>query len=578
MLKAVKKSLGLSEEERKLEPEGYIVQTSGWPEQLQQRVLEYISDVAQKGVSSVEITLNHPESLTPHAIDEIKIFHEQEDVKVNIHASLDLRAAMAEKKNYDRVDDYMKKFIEKAYEIEADYINLHTSNFPSPELGRTRGVRYEVMVTPEGDPVNDFVEELVNNYFDSETLYWLVKDLRKRTRVIDRWRIKERLLDEDEGYFEEVVTDQEIEEKLEEFKKRKKDHEMKLGREISWDDIEIPRPTRENALDDLREKYEVGVKNIFRRFRDMPEDFKTEVAKKAFREIIEEDEVDIERIFNEFRMYKLIAWRMYERGNSIWRRICGDKSPEEIEEDGKMELLVDAVAGEYLKGHVGNWKDKLEDTDVVITFETPDAREKQFLGYYRLVNPERIYKVVKSIGHPQVKLCFDFEHIATQGLNPRDILEKTESNIGEETYLVHLSSRPSPGHEHFPLQKGEIQLYKMLWELKTKGFESGYLTFERGGGGRGQGDEAFKKSIPIVKEMAMYLEDDVAPGELPVEFYGYNDKAFKRDQAVIQSNTFEPIKGLIESPQMQDTFLGKHATETEPRMRGEGGWEGEEHR
>ncbi len=582
MLETVKKSFGLSKEERKLEPEGYVVQTSGWPEQMHQRVLEYISDVAQKGVPSIEVTLNHPESLTPHAIEEVKTFHEQEDVKVNIHASLDLRAAMAEMKSYKRVDEYMKGFIDRADKIEADYINLHTSNFPSPELGRTRGVRYEVMVTPEGDPVNEFVEDLVRKHFDSETLYWLVKDLRKRTRIIDRWRIQERLLDEDEDYFEEIIGSEKIQEKIEEFKNNKEALEQKYGKELSWDEIEqlpeqLPRPTRENALEKLREEYEAGKKSILREFREMPEDFKTEVAKEVFQEVIEEDEVDLERMFNEFRMYKLIAWRMYETGNSIWRRICGDRNPEEIEEDGDMNLLVDAVAGEYLRGHVKNWKDDLEDTDVVVTFETPDAREKQFLGYYRLVDPERIYQVVRSIDHPQVKLCFDFEHIATQGLNPKQILEETKSDIGEETYLVHLSSRPSPGHEHFPLQKGEIHLYEMLWELKQKGFESGYLTFERGAGGGGQGDEAFKESIPIAKQMAMYLEDDIAPDELPVEFYGYDDKEFKRDKAVIESNTFEPIKGLIESPQMQDTFLGKHATESEPRMRGEG-WEAEEHR
>ncbi len=561
MLKSIKKSFGLSKKKRKLEPEGYIVQTSGWPEQLQQRVLQYISSVSQKGVSSIEVTLNHPESLTPHAVREIKNFHEQEDVKVNIHASLQLRTAMAEKKSYRRVDEYMKGFIQKANEIGSDYVNVHTSLFPSPELGRMRGVRYEVMLHPDGYPIVDFLKKLKDNHSDSETFDWIVRDLRKKVGVPGGARIAETISAKDE-YLEKLVTDEEISKRMQRLKNNSRVDPESVTRE----------GVREGILDDLRGSRQL----ILNHYRQKDEEFKHMVEKDALRDVIDEGDIDLERIFNEFRTYQLIGWWMYEKNDPIWRKICGKRSPKDLEEEKSMDLLVDSVAGRYIQGHVKNWDEELAGTDVVVTLETPDARNPEDLGYYRLVNPEHIYHVIRAINHPQVKLCFDFEHIATQGLNPKDILKDAPGNLGEETYLVHLSSRPSPGHEHFPLQKGELHLYEMLWELKIRGFESGYLTFERGGGGQGKGDEAFKESIPITKEMAMYLEDDIPPSELPVEFYGYNDKEFKRDQAVVQSNTFEPIKGLIESPQMQDTFLGKHATESEPRMRGDG-WKEEEH-
>lgn len=570
MLKALKKSFGVSEEERKLEPDEYIVQANSWPEMTQKRILEAVSSLAQKGVSSIEITLNHPESLTEYGVSEIKTFHEEEDVQINIHASLDLRAAMAEKKNYDRVEDYMEGFIEKADEIDADYINLHTSNFPSPELGRSRGVRYEVMVTPWGENVDSFVEELVHDHFDSETLDWLVRDLRKKLRgVIDRWRIQDTIMQEDNDYFDQMIGEEEIQEALDNLRKLKES-----------DRRQNPDVTREEAKRQIKQQYGPGgQKSIIRDFRKMDEGFQTEVAKEAFRDMVEEDDIDLEKIFNEFRMYQLIGWWMYERNDSIWRKICDGMTPDDLDEKGNMDRLVDAVAGKYLEGHIEKWEEDLEEADVTITLETPDAREKEYLGYYRLVDPTRIYHVIKSIDHPNVQLCFDFEHIATHGYKVKELLDEAPGDLGEETYLVHLSSRPSPGHEHFPLAKGEKRLYEMLWKLKQRGFESGYISFERGGGqggGQGQGDDVWQESISIAKDMAMYMEDDISPEELPIDFFGYDEERFKRDQAVIQSNTFEPIKGLIESPQMQDTFLGKHATEAEPRMRGEG-WEGEEH-
>ncbi len=572
MIDTVKSFFGISTDERKLEPEGYTVQASSWPEVAGERILETVSSVAQKGVSSMEITLNHPESLTEHAVEEIKIFHEQEDVKVNIHASLDLRLAMAEKKSYRRVDEYMKGFIAKAKEIGADYINVHTSNFPSPELGRMRGIMYEVMVHPDGEPISKFVEErLMKRHSDSETFDWLVRDLRKKAGIPNDWWISE-AISGDSGYLDKLISDKEVDEYYRAKKEDLQNQAKRLGRDP--DEVDV---SRQNAKEELKERYMSNRELIIKRFREMDDDFKLDVSRKAFENMINEGQVDLERIFNEFRTYQLIGWWMYEKGHPIWRKICGNRSPKDLEESKDMDLLVDAVAGRYIQGHVKNWKQALENSGVVVTLETPDARENEFLGYYRLVDPTRIYNVIKAIDHPNIKLCFDFEHIATQGINVKEILRKSPDGLGRETYLVHISSRPSPGHEHFPLQKGEIELYEMLWELKIRGFESGYITFERGGGQQtGEGDKIWKESISRAKEMAMFLEDEVSPSELPDWFYGYDDKEFKRDQAVIMSKTFEPLKGLIESPELEDTFLGKHAVEKEPRMRGDG-WKKEEH-
>ena len=569
MINQLKKFFGVSSERRKMEPEGYIVQASEWPEQVNKRITQSVSSTAQKGVSGIEITANHPESITERAAREIKNFQEQEEIKVNLHATMQLRTAMAEQNSYERVEEYMKGYIRKADDIGADYVNLHTSAFPSPEIGRSRGVRYEVMVTPEGEPIKNFIKQLANKNPDSKTFEWLVKEFDK-IKLVSRWEIIEVITDDRNDYFEKLISEDEILNAKENIKRSIE----AAGNERA------PEVSREEAIEKIKAEYSRSNK-IVKKFRDMDEDYRVEVLKQAAQSVLEEKgDVLFEerRVMNEFRVYKLIGWWMYENGHSIWRKICGRRSPEELKDEGEMKLLVDAVAGRYIEGHIEHWKDLLDKTGVTITLETPDARNPEFLGHYRLVDPTRIYHVISAIDHPNVRLCFDFEHIATHGINVNEVLGNAPRNLGDFTYLVHLSSNPSPGHEHFPLQKGEKGLYEMLWTLKTKGFNSGYLTIERGGGqgGGGQQDEIWKRSISIVKDMAMYLEDDVSPNDLPIEFFGYDDKEFKRDRATIRSNTFKPIQGLIESPELEDTLLGKHATESEPRMRG-GGWKSEEH-
>ncbi len=580
MIEALKDFFGLEdEEEKKLEPEGYIVQASEWPEKVNKRITESVSSTAQKGVSGIEITANHPDSITNQAAREIKNFQEQENISVNIHATMQLRTAMAEENNYNRVHQYMKGYIKKAGDINADYVNLHTSAFPSPEIGRMRGVRYEVMVTPKGEPLKDFIVDLSKKHYSSETYEWLVKEWNK-IGLIGRWDVIEVIED---GEIEKLIPDEYVSKIREQILRRRRRQAEITGR--NPDDVEV---TWGEALEEAKKNYENEGTHIMKRFKELPkeDDLRIKILKRAAKHVLEEkgDILFEERnVMNEFRVYKLMGWWMYENGHPIWRRICGNQDPDELKEQSSgergMKKLVDAVAGRYLEGHVKHWIEDLEENDVKITLETPDARNPEYLGHYRLVRPERIYHVVKTINHPNVKLCFDFEHIATHGYDVKKLLDEAPDNLGEETYLVHLSSSPSPGHEHFPIQKGERELYEMLWKLKTKGFEEGYLTFERGGGegAGGQGDTVWEESIPRIKEMAIFLEDNISPDELPDWFYGYDEKEFKRDQAVVLSKTFEPLKGLIESPQMGDTLLGEYAVETEPRMRGEDGWKTEEH-
>lgn len=509
--KEIRDFFGIKDEEsKKFEPSGYKISVSGWPEQANQTISEYVSSAAHKGTDHIEISTNHPSSFTNHDIEELKYFKEQGEVKVNIHAPMSLRVARAERTDYRRVEEHMEAYIEIAKDLECDYINVHTSAYPSPEMMLPRRTRRNIMVTPDGDR-NGF--EFIHAEAEkdkSAALDWLV-DYFYDTRL----RISDR-----------------------------------------------------DLLNELQSKK--GAEEGYEYFKNLDEAEKEKMKKELVRDsILERDEVPL----SEFDMYRMIAWKMYEERDGIWRGICGEKDPEQLDEDGEMDKLIDAVAGKYLEGHINNWKDFLEGTDIVMTFETPDCRDRDLLGYYRLVDISRIYHVISGIGHPNFKICIDLEHIATHGLNPLEQIKKAPAGLGDDVYLVHLSSRPSPGHDHKPIEKGEKDLYEMLWNLRQKGFEGGYMVFERGGG---EESEIWQESVPNLKEMAMLLEDEISPDELPAEFYGYTDSEFRRDEAVIHSHMFDPVQGLIETPELRDTFLGSYAI-GEKRKRPEE-WQKEEFR
>ncbi|MFP4116048.1 MAG: sugar phosphate isomerase/epimerase family protein [Candidatus Aenigmatarchaeota archaeon] len=531
MLKSLKKFFKLPVKDRKLEPEGYRIETSTWPEAGGENILSGISTALHSGATTVEVTGNHPSSFAPHIMRELKNFIEQENLDINIHTRIQLRIARAIRRDYERVQDYLKGYVEVAEELDSDYINVHTSSFPSPELGRVTGVSRGTTVSPDGKTAEEFIIDMAKK---SEKVFSHVIDVLMDSRLPNVTHYAA------EDIIREIAEERNV--------------------ELDAAENEFKRKFRDDD-EDLIEMIKEVLRDKFRKVNKLP--FETG-----------------SRIIDELMMYKMVAWKMYEENHPIWNKICGGEEPDEVA-DRNMSDLIDAVAGRYIEGHIEKLKDDLESSGVILTLETPNAEEGRFIGYYRLVDPEKIYHVVKSIGHPLVRLCIDFEHIASHGISPAKAMKEAPGGIGEVTYVVHISGEPVPGHRHKPLEKGDIDLYRMLWNLRKKGFEGGYLNFERGGGGEriqeGR-EDPYQDSLPNLKEIVMYLEDDTPPEELPEEFYGYTDKEFKQERATVLSHTFDPLEGLIETPELKDSLLAKYAKDTEPRMRGEGAWEREEHR
>jgi len=188
---------------------------------------------------------------------------------------------------------------------------------------------------------------------------------------------------------------------------------------------------------------------------------------------------------------------------------------------------------------------------------------------------------LKEEGNPfgdKVFLLIDFEHIATQGVDPFEELKdlvKNYPDVGKYIKCVH-SNNPSPLHSHYPIQLGDDRIYKLLWILKEAGMGKDHLTyilFERGGG-----KDPFQHAVTALKIMIKFLEKDVHPKKLPSEFYGVSPRGLlseERQWVTIFNNAMNPLKGLMKIPEEEYTFLSRAATEAGKRPEE---WKKEEYR
>ena len=272
--------------------------------------------------------------------------------------------------------------------------------------------------------------------------------------------------------------------------------------------------------------------------------------------------------------------------DEAWRRA-------EKDNDREFKEFYYAVGGaKFLEGHIKallNWIDKtfipneIEKSkeiksageteelrkvakNLIIAIENPDARESQYAGLYFLWRPKQIYAAVKTIrktlNTKRVMMIMDHEHLATQG---RDALIesnktiKTKPDFGSLTISVH-SNHPNPLHPHEPIYLGDLVLYELLYNLRRTGLgrtRTAYLIFERGGG-----EDPYKQSIDNLKRMAFYLEKDVPPKQLPLEFYGMKGPTAGdviRQGQIIRDHAWEPLKDLLDMPEEEWTFLSQTA-------------------
>jgi len=262
------------------------------------------------------------------------------------------------------------------------------------------------------------------------------------------------------------------------------------------------------------------------------------------------------------------SWNKAERDNDgvfkeFFYAVVGAKFLE-----GHLKSLLDWINNDYINKELkGDPERQKIAENLQVTIEIPDARDPKYAGRYMLSHPRQIYSAVKTtrkvLNTDRVWMTIDNEHLATQGYDPwieGEKLVKNYPDFGKMVHSVHCTY-PTPLHSHYPIELGQTEVYQLLWFVRQAGGGRGskrplYLIFERGGG-----DDPFRQSVDALKLMAKFLEKDVPPDELPLEFYGLEKTAFdeRRQSQIMMDHRFDILKDLFEVPEEEWGLLSTAA-------------------
>ncbi|RLJ00758.1 MAG: hypothetical protein DRP11_05470, partial [Candidatus Aenigmatarchaeota archaeon] len=436
--KHIRKFLGLEKEGRKLEPEKYVVGvSSGIPSVARETITQRAVNVSFKGAEIIQIDAEYPSSFTPHDIEELKNMKKNLGVRLAMHGAVNVTLPMTTAEKFE---------YKRVQDDLKEYIKIAGKIGMEYVLFHTSILPSPILLRE----VRRMRSELVGPD-GKEIKEWLKKG---RKKLALDW------------YVEDILSKIGIE------------TEITLVRQSLVQEGKKPEELEQTIRG-------MSVEERKKRVKDVLKDY-----------VMEKEDIG----GSEWDAYMIVAWVMYETKDSIWMNICNGKKPTTLVDEGNEDLLVDAVAGKYLQGHCKNVSKLLDKHKVDLIFETPDARSPQYRGYYRLYRPRFVYYVIKAINDPHVFMCIDFEHLAGHGVDLIEEIKKMPPGSGKLVRVLHIGGHPSPAHLHRPVEKGEIDLYKLLWELRKRGFEEGYVIFEMGGY---EEPQRWLKSVPNIKEMMM---------------------------------------------------------------------------
>jgi len=283
---------------------------------------------------------------------------------------------------------------------------------------------------------------------------------------------------------------------------------------------------------------------------------------------------------SEIGAYEIVANMMIEENDTLWTNICGGNTVSEKYLDPEWHALYNAaLSARYIEGHLtSKWhsanrkhlggmsiKEFCDKNKIYLLFEIPEASEGQE-GLYRFYNPLHLYHLIKKLGSPYMGICIDFEHMLAHKMVPDEIIAKMPGDMGKQILLFHLGrALPYFGTAHVPIPRGspaQVYLYKWLWGMRQKGWKSGYMIYERGGGQTPA--EVIQDSVLSMRLIADELEKNTKPDELPLSFYGIseqNPEVIARQRVAMRDNFMAPVSGLLTMPDETHTFLGRAAVE-----------------
>lgn len=267
--------------------------------------------------------------------------------------------------------------------------------------------------------------------------------------------------------------------------------------------------------------------------------------------------------------YFIVAKWMQHEGDALWTSIVGKRiTDDDLFKLDSIQKWVPAVSAKYIWGHFNPTEKQFKDPKSLLqkhkmyfVFES-QMGSAGIEGMYRICRPRDMVFLCSAIKSEWVGVCFDFEHVLSQNIDPKKEIESFPGNGGKWVKVCHLGWPTPHVPAHAPLflgSKQQLWVYERLYELRKKGFEDGYLIFERAGP-IGGGDPV-QQSILVLRLIKKFLEKDTEPKELPEEFFGLQSGGpdVKRQELAIREHALDPLKGLLMFPEEEFTFLSAEA-------------------
>lgn len=550
-----------------------------------------------RGTDVIEISGDAPHEVTYTEGEEIRHLAEKQGVDLLFHGSLTIPMGIPERSDWRDAHDHIQKSIRSAVYSGCKYVLFHACLHFWLEMITYTTSKLEIIMC---DHVGRFVSEVF--YENKRLREWFISKMWDFERTYPSFIVDEKDLREAEGgaRIESDIISQKLQEKKweEEYKK----HGV----------IPTPMGPKLNVSRQKREEIEERIKEEVRKTsgEDYAKLFKKYMGiaarKKMMRNKPENRKWKVDTYGKLTDGYTIMGHYLFYTKDPIWVEMCKvysdvlekykldynddfwvDKAWQRAEETNDRrfkEFYYAAVAAKFLEGHLKEalkWLDgefikkelagepELQKIakNLKITIEMPDARDPKYAGLYLLWHPKQIYAAVKIIRKTlktnRIHLTMDWEHVAGHGIDPILLIEELKNitpDLGKYVLSVH-SNAPNPLHAHYPIELGDVIVYKLLYFLSESGMgKSGhdvFIIFERGGG-----DDPFRQAVDALKLCVKFLEKDTHPDNLPPEFFGLYMTAgdFCRQEAIMRDHRFEPLKDLLETPEEEWGLLSSSAT------------------
>jgi sugar phosphate isomerase/epimerase len=575
-----------------------------------------------RGTSAIEIAGDVPHEVTETEGREIRHIAKKQGLDILFHGSLTVPMCVPERGEYRDAQDHMEKSVRSAVFSGAKYVNFHACLNIWLELMTYAGRKLTMIFC---DHEGNFISKILK---DNERLReWFIKerwdDYVRDILSSDDMERASASTSVDAENFRRQETERVLTKSLKEEDLSEQDIEYIVESMLTAGVLRLPRELRnntkfakikekmENLMDDVRftnskhhaEVSEENYKNAIREKLKKGGNWRSEELRGVigvidgyhimahhlfftkdpmwmkmadmYSKVLEDYKIDYnddDWLFN--------AWHKAERSNDrrfkeFFYAVVGAKFLQ-----GHMEKLEKWVNDKLIKDEIAKMKDPKEKADLTeiannikFAIELPDARDPTHAGLFLLWHPKQIYAAIKTIRksmkNERVWMLEDWEHLATQGLDPINEfkkLVKIAPDMGEITLAVHANA-PNPMHAHEPLEIGDARIYKLLYYMRQTGFgknRKAYVIYERGGA-----QDPYARSVEVLRSCIQSLEKDIEPDNLPMEFFGMKGPVagdITRQRQIMRDHAWEPMKDLLEIPEEEWTTLSQAAIKKGKRV------------